>query len=294
MVIFCLGERIVGRLEYRRRGLAKTITLKRMKNIESRQNEKIRLARVLRQRKKRDSEGRFLIEGLFHLGEALEAKVDLDFVLVVPSLIRNDFGKQMLGKIEATGISLFEIEAELMDSLSQREKSSGFLGVARSQYMDLKDIDIAKAKRLVALINPQDPGNVGSILRSVDANGSDGILLLDRGVDAYHPSAVRAGMGAHFWKQIARGTFDEFTKWARDNHYQILGSSAKEGLEIQQIQASLPYVLLLGSEREGLSDSQKGACDQIISLRMLGRNTSLNLSVAAGILLFRLREMEIE
>lgn len=263
-----------------------------MEIIRSRQNEKIRLARGLRQRKKREIENRFLLEGLFHLGEALEAKAAIDYVLVAPQLIRNEFGQRLLTKIEEADIPLFEIEAQLLDELSQREHSSGFLGICHSNYQALLTINPERVQRMIALIKPQDPGNLGSILRSLDAFGADGIVLLDGGVDAYHPAAVRAGMGAHFWQTIVRATSADFLDWAKEQGFQLLGSSAQGGVSINALTVKKPYILLLGSEREGLSDEQKALCEQLISLPMRGRSTSLNLSVAAGILLYALCEQE--
>ena len=261
-----------------------------MKMIRSRQNDKIRLARSLKLRKKREEEQRFLVEGLFHLGEALEAKAKLDFVLVAPQLIRNDFGQKLMISIEKSNIPLYEVDEQILDELSLREKSSGFLGVGESQALSLNEANINRSRGFLGLIRPQDPGNVGSILRSVDAFGVEGILLLDGGVDAYHPAAIRAGMGAHFWKKIIRSTFSEMVDWAEQHDVQILGSSAKGGIDISQVESKKPYVLLMGSEREGLSKSEMDQCGHIISLPMKGRSSSLNLSVAAGIMLFELEQ----
>jgi TrmH family RNA methyltransferase len=263
-----------------------------MEIIKSRQNEKIRLVRALKHRKIREAEGRFLVEGLFHLGEAIEAKAEIDFVLTAPELIRNDFGEKVLSILEDSEIAFFEVEKEILEELSPRDKSSGFLAVCKSKTLELGDIEKSEGQRWVALINAQDPGNLGSILRTVDAIGGTGVILIDGGVDAYHPSAVRAGMGSHFWKSIVRASFAEFATWAKSNNVQVLGSSAKDGKEIGKIEATAPYALLMGSEREGLSDEQKAICDQLIRLPMHGRSTSLNLSVAAGILLYRLKEIE--
>jgi TrmH family RNA methyltransferase len=263
-----------------------------MEIIKSRQNEKIRLARALKQRKKRELEGRFLVEGLFHLGEAIEAGAEIDFVLSAPELIRNEFGEKLLSGIEAKGIASFDVDKEILEDLSLREKSSAFLAVCKSKTLKLGALVESEGQRWVALIKPQYPGNLGSILRTVDAAGADGIILIDGGVDAFHPVAIRAGMGSHFWKDIVRSSFDDFVQWAKVSKVQVLGSSAKDGEDIGVIKARAPYVLLMGSEREGLSADQKASCDQLIRMPMRGRSTSLNLSVAAGILLFRLRDME--
>src|SRR5690606_31870596 len=104
----------------------------------------------------------------------------------------------------------------------------------------------------VALVAPQDPGNVGSILRTIDAVGASGLLLLDSSVDLYHPGAVRASMGAIFWLPVVHATFDEFAAWSRRNGYHIFGTSAHGARDYREVtDYPRPCILLLGSEREG-------------------------------------------
>jgi TrmH family RNA methyltransferase len=139
----------------------------------------------------------------------------------------------------------------------------------------------------VALVAPQDPGNLGAILRTIDAVGASGLLLLENSVDPYHPTAVRASMGTMFWHPVVKASFTDFTAWAKEHGYHIYGSSAKGGVDYQTVSAfQRPAILLLGSEREGLTFDQAGICEQVVQLPMQGRATSLNLSVAAGILLY--------
>jgi TrmH family RNA methyltransferase len=117
------------------------------------------------------------------------------------------------------------------------------------------------------------------------------LFLLDGGVELYNPSVVRASMGTLFWKPVIEASFDEFTKWARRSGCRIIGSSAHATMDYRNVQpANVPTVLLLGNEQKGLSSEQLAACDVILSLPMKGRVSSLNLAVAAGILLYRLTE----
>ena len=174
---------------------------------------------------------------------------------------------------------------ELLSELSGREKSSGLLAVCRENYQALRELDANGIKSLVGIVEAADPGNVGAVLRSLDAFGVDGLLMLDGGVDAYHPSAVRAGMGAHFRKHIVIASFAECVSWAKANGFALVGSSAKDGVALSEAHVPHPFILLLGSEREGLSMEQKAACDQLLRIEMRGRATSLNLAVAGGILL---------
>ena len=259
-----------------------------METIKSRQNPKIRLARALRKRKSRDAEGLFLIEGTFHLGEAMAAGVQIEYLLSAPELFRMGYAAIVANELEAQGVASYQVPAEIITGLSAKENPSGLLAVAHQRFSQLDELNADQFSAGVAIVEPQDPGNLGTVLRTIDAAGASGLILLDGGVDAYHPTAVRAGMGAQFWKAIAKASFAEFAKWAKKQGFHIYGSSAHGQKNISQVEASKPFILLLGSEREGLSNEQLKVCDEVLQLPMRGRATSLNLAVAAGVLLYSL------
>jgi len=149
----------------------------------------------------------------------------------------------------------------------------------------------------VALVDPQDPGNLGAILRTIDAVGASGLLLLQGDprqpavVDPYHPSAVRAGMGASFWHPVVSASFDDFSRWAAQYGYHIYGTSAHASLDYRGVHAyQQPCILLMGSEREGLAPQQAARCEALIRLPMRGHGSSLNLAVATGVMLYAMAE----
>jgi TrmH family RNA methyltransferase len=115
----------------------------------------------------------------------------------------------------------------------------------------------------------------------------DALFLLDGGVELYHPTVIRASMGTIFWKPVVQTSFAEFIKWARAGNFQLIGTSAKADTDYQTFTPASPWVLLLGNEQKGLASEQTSACDVTLSLPMRGRVSSLNLSVAAGVLLYR-------
>ncbi|MDO8753054.1 MAG: RNA methyltransferase, partial [Anaerolineales bacterium] len=147
--------------------------------------------------------------------------------------------------------------------------------------------DIKPFTRAVALVSPQDPGNVGTILRTMDAVGADLLFLLDGGVELYHPTVVRASMGTLFWKPVIQTSFNDFISWARNGNVQLIGASAKAEVDYQTLIPQIPWALVLGSEQKGLTLEQSAACDLAVSLPMQGRISSLNLAVAAGVLLYK-------
>jgi TrmH family RNA methyltransferase len=171
-----------------------------------------------------------------------------------------------------------------MESLADKENPQGIIAVVRQRQQQLSAI--RPSKTAASLVSPQDPGNVGTILRTLDAVGIEILFLLEGGVELYHPTVIRSSMGTIFWKQVIQTSFNEFCRWARENRYQLIGTSAHGDVEYRTFMPNEPWVLVLGNEQKGLSAEQSRACDVTVSLPMRGRVSSLNLSVAAGILLY--------
>jgi TrmH family RNA methyltransferase len=255
--------------------------------ITSRNNPKIKQARALRQRKARDETGLYLIEGIRPVGEALEAGAPVESILYAPQLLESSFARQLVESQAALGIPCIPTSPQVFESLADKENPQGILAVARQRFFSLHELNPANFPWGVALVSPQDPGNVGTILRTIDAAGASGLLLLDAGVDPYHPASVRASMGALFWHPLVNAAFEDFVIWARGHGYHIFGISAKGDKDYRQLGAYPdPLILLMGSERAGLTQEQAAACEQLVRLPMHGRATSLNLAVAAGVLLY--------
>jgi len=262
--------------------------------IVSRNNPKIKQIRSLRQRKGRDKTGLFIVEGIRHIGEAVEAGVQFDCLCYAPNLLSSTFAMELVVKQQAQGITCLALDAETFTSLADKENPQGILAVVRKQNWSLDQLHPGNFPWGVALVAPQDPGNIGTILRTIDAVGASGLLLLENSADPYHPSAVRASMGALFWFPVVQASFVEFLQWSKKHAYTLYGTSAHESLDYRQQELyPPPLILLLGSEREGLSAEQRQACDRLLRLPMHGRGTSLNLAVAAGVILYAIENKNV-
>jgi TrmH family RNA methyltransferase len=291
--------------------------------ITSRDNPKIKQVRALRQRKERAARGLFLVEGIRHVGECAiadakagaaageQALVALDtgeslaagavrgslktrwleYICYSPELLTSDFALALIQDQARQGLPCYSLPAELFISLAEKENPQGILAVARQRSYDLEALNPEGFAWGVALVAPQDPGNIGAILRTVDAVGASGLLLLESSTDPYHPNSVRASMGTIFWHPIVCASFSRFTRWAKLNGYRIIGTSAHGSQDYRMVSPyTRPLILLMGSEREGLTDEQKAACDVLACIPMQGRVSSLNLAVATGIMLYTLLE----
>lgn len=251
--------------------------------IISSSNPLIKQVRSLRQKKARQESGLFLVEGIHHVGEALEAKWDVESILFAPDLLISSYARDLIARL---GSKPQPVSTEVMESLADKENPQGILAMVRQKQARFSDLH--SAKTCVALVSPQDPGNVGTILRTMDAVGVDAMFLLDGGVDVYHPTVVRSSMGTIFWKPIVHASFADFVFWAKGKHIQLIGTSAHADVDYHTLVPRHPWVLLLGNEQKGLTIDQTKACDVTVSLPMKGRVSSLNLSVAAGVLLYSL------
>jgi len=250
--------------------------------ITSLSNPLVKQARALRQKKTRLESGLFVVEGIHHVGEAVEAGWEIDSILYAPDLLTSNFARDLIAKL---GAKPQPVSAQVMEALADKENPQGIIAIVHQRLTQLGDIDTFRSG--VALVSPQDPGNVGTILRTMDAIGADVLFLLEGGVDLYHPTLIRSSMGTLFWKPVVRAGFGRIVAWARESGFQVIGTSAHGDVDYRTLVPQAPWILVLGNEQKGLSSEEMQACDVTVSLPMKGRVSSLNLAVAAGVLLYR-------
>lgn len=264
-----------------------------MELISSRSNPRVKQVRALRQRKARQEGDVFIVEGIRHLGEAVESGTPIELIVYAPGRLQSDYAWSLIQEQTTRGVTCLAVTDDVLASLAEKENPQGILAVVRQPKNALGDLNPTNFPWGVALVDPQDPGNVGAILRSIDAVGASGLLLLASGantaglVDPFHPSTVRASLGALFWRPIIMATFNEFVQWAAAYAYHLYGTSAHGAVDYRQVENyKSPRVLLMGSEREGLTAEQAAPCESLIRLPMHGHVTSLNLAVATGVMLY--------
>lgn len=262
-----------------------------VETITSRSNAKVKRARALRQRKHRQAEGAFVVEGISHVGEAVEAGAEVEALFYAPDLLRSEFASHLIESQAAKGVPCHATSADVFASLAEKDNPQGLLAIVRQRVSSLSELNPGNFPWGVALIAPQDPGNVGTIMRTIDAVGASGLILLDESVDPFYASSLRASMGSIFWLPLAMAPFSDFAEWTIQHGYHVYGTSAHGERDFRQVERyPHPAILLMGSEREGLTENQIGLCEQIIRLPMRGRATSLNLAVATGVMLYAMLE----
>ena len=256
--------------------------------ISSFTNTRIKQIRNLQHRQERERSGLFFTEGIRQVAEAVQLAVPIEQIIYAPDLLKSSFALTIVQQQQEQGTSCLAVTAEVFKSLSVKEGPQGIGAVLRQRWESLEQLHIGNELCWVALDAAQDPGNIGTILRTSDAVGSAGVMLLGHSADPYDPSAVRASMGAIFSQRLVRASFEDFTHWKVQQHAFVVGTSDAAASNYRHVLYPRPLVLLMGSEREGLSPEQQAICDLTVSIPMTGRSDSLNLAVATGIVLYEI------
>ena len=261
--------------------------------ISSTANPLVKRARLLGERKGRRREGAFVVEGLQPVWQAVEAGAEIETLIVAPELLTSAAAGRMVAEREAGGARVARVTRAVFEALSSREGPSGLAAIVRARSARLEDLAITPESCFVALHAIGNPGNLGTIIRTADAAGAAGVILLGETVDPFHPAAVKASMGALFAVPTAHVAAPErFFDWAAERGVGIVTTSARATDDYRTARYPRPLALLLGSEGEGLPPELLARGDLQVRIPMKGTARSLNLAVAAGILLYRVMSDE--
>ena len=256
--------------------------------ITSFSNPKVKLLRKLDQKKYRQETGVFLIKGLRIVGEAVQIKAPVQYLVIAPDLLTSQFGSDIIKSAVIQKIDVIEVSAEIFQKFAQKDGPQGIAAVVQQTWAALDQLIVKPDDLWVVLDEIADPGNLGTILRTADAVGACGIILTGHATDPYDPTAVKASMGAVFTMHLVQSTWDLVNRWRDQNQVKLVGTSDSAEKDYQNVKYSRPLALLMGSERHGLAPEIQAACDLMVHIPMAGRSDSLNLAVATGIMLYEI------
>ncbi len=254
---------------------------------DSRDPRFVRL-RSLQTPRGRSHTGLYLIEGIRHVARAVEAHAPIESLFMAPSALSNLFGRKLARKLSHSGIPCLRLGPGLYRDLTLAAEPQGLGAVVRQQWSSLADVRPGPGDLWLAVESIDSPGNLGTIIRTAEATGVAGVIVIGFGADPYDPAAVRASMGSLFAQRLVQCTATEFVSWARASGVTIVGSSPSGLLDYNVFRCRWPAVLLIGSEKHGLSEQLADSCDFVLRIPMLGRGDSINAAVAAGVLLYEL------
>ncbi|MBM3263742.1 MAG: RNA methyltransferase [candidate division Zixibacteria bacterium] len=251
-------------------------------------NSQIKHIRSLAHRKIRKETGLFLVEGIRPVVEAVQLGADIETLVVAPDLLDSPFGRETVQRARQDGMPVLEISAEVFASFSRKDGPQGLAAVARQRWETLDRIVPGDELGWVVLEEAGSPGNLGTILRTCDAVGVDGVILLGETTDPYDPVSVRASMGAIFSQRIARADLGMLAMWKNRHALPLIGASGDAATGYRDMAYPRPVLLCMGGEQHGLSADLRTLCDRLVHIPMTGRADSLNLAVATGVLLYEI------
>jgi RNA methyltransferase, TrmH family len=258
--------------------------------ITSAANPLVKRIRLLADRKHRRREGAFVVQGIQPVWQAVEAGAEIETLVVAPGLLRHAGAAAMVDAQESAGVPVARLSDELFGRIADRDGPSGLGAIIRAAPVSLADLEPGAGSVFAALDEVGNPGNLGTIVRTASASGAAGVILIGASADPYDPAAVKASMGALFTVPVASvATAQEFLDWAHGHGIPVVATSGRARLSCWDADLVPPLALLLGSEGTGLPDDLLAAADLRVAIPMTGTAESLNLAVAAGILLFEVR-----
>jgi len=252
-------------------------------------NATVKRLRSLRDKKHRKSEGLFLAEGLRIIAEARDSGRLPDIIAFSGEGSRHPLAAEIIAATEAAGGEAIETTPDILSKMSGKDNPQMLLGAYRQPDTALERIDRSAAPLWIVAQALRDPGNIGTILRTGDAVGGGGLILIDDCTDPFSVEAVRASMGALFTQQIATARWEEFLPWLRSGPGQLSGTSLKATHDYLEAEYRQPCFLLIGNEQQGLPAAYEAECDLLVKIPMAGRADSLNAAVAAAVMAFAIR-----
>jgi TrmH family RNA methyltransferase len=252
-------------------------------------NSTVKLLRSLRDKKARRAEGLFLAEGLRILTEARDSGRLPEIVAFSAEGAKHPLAAGIISAVEAAGGEAIETTPDILSKMSGKDNPQMLLGAYRQPGTSLDAVDRSTASLWIVAQALRDPGNIGTILRTGDAVGAGGLILIDDCADPYSVEAVRASMGAIFTQQVATARWPEFIAWLRGCDGQLVGTSLKATQDYLEAEYRQPCFLLIGNEQQGLPADYEGECDLLVKIPMEGRADSLNAAMAAAVMAFAIR-----
>lgn len=261
-----------------------------VKEITSLANPIIKDIRALAQKKHRDQQNAFMAEGLKLVIDALDLGWNIRTFVFARSQRGNQLVEKAAARTKAAGGLVLEVPEKILGAITRRDNPQAVLGVFSQRWTPLDKISPQQGDLYVALDRVRDPGNLGTIIRTVDAVGAKGIILIGDTTDPFSVETVRATMGSIFAVPVSRASSDSFLAWKKATKSRLIGTHLKGSVDYRRPDYSQgPMVLMMGNEQQGLPDNLAAACDTLIRIPQTGRADSLNLAVATGIALYEAR-----
>jgi TrmH family RNA methyltransferase len=267
----------------------------RVKEVTSLANPLVKDIKALALKKFRDSQNAFLAEGLKLVIDALDLGWSIKTLVFAKTAIGNAAVEKVAARTVAAGGTVLEVSEKVLTAITRRDNPQSVVGVFAQRYMPLKNIRPERNDVWVALDRVRDPGNLGTVIRTVDAVGAKGLILVGETTDPFSLETVRATMGSIFAVPVSKATPEAFITWRKGFHGLVAGTHLKGAVDYRGVEFSnRPVLLMMGNEQQGLPDDLAEICDRLLRIPQAGRADSLNLAVATGVMLYEIRRSALK
>lgn len=266
-----------------------------VKEVTSLANPIIKDIKNLTHKKGREESGTFMAEGLKLVIDALELGWTIRTLVYAKGAKGKPLVEQAAVKTVASGGLVLEVSEKVISSITRRDNPQMVVGIFDQKWKPLRDIRPAAGDTYVALDRVRDPGNLGTIIRTADAAGASGVILVGDCTDPFSLETVRATMGSVFAMPVARASVDEFLGWRKSAGVSVVATHLAGSVDYRTIDyKKKPVVLLMGNEQSGLPPELASQADQLARIPQQGRADSLNLAIASAVMLFEARRHLLE
>jgi TrmH family RNA methyltransferase len=253
-----------------------------LKQISSVQNPFIKSLVLLQEKaKNRKQTGTFIIEGKREIEIAIKGGYEVETILFYPEICSETEAKKI-----AKAAEQIEINKDVFQKLAYRDTTEGVLAIAKTKSLKLSDLVLSDNPLILVAEAPEKPGNIGALLRTADAANLDAVIIANPKSDLYNPNIVRSSVGCLFTNQIATGTTDEIIAYLKERKINFYCATLQNSTSYHTQDYTSPTALVVGTEATGLTQEWRDAATQNIIIPMQGEIDSMNVSVAAAILIF--------
>lgn len=261
-----------------------------VKEVTSLANPIIKDIKALSDKKTREQSGTFMAEGLKLVIDAIELGWSIRTLVYAKAAKGKPLVEQMAAKTVASGGLVLEVSEKVLSSITRRDNPQMVVGVFENRWKPLRDIRPAKGETWIALDRVRDPGNLGTIIRTADAAGASGVILVGETTDPFSLETVRATMGSVFAMPVSRATPEEFIAWKKQAGVSLVATHLAGSVDYRTIDyKAKPVVILMGNEQSGLPEQLAREADALARIPQQGLADSLNLAVASAVMMFEAR-----
>jgi TrmH family RNA methyltransferase len=255
-------------------------------SIDSRNHLAIKRIRRLQLRDERERTGLYYVEGVRFVAQAVQHMVPIETLVVCRPLLVHPFAQKLVRRQRQAGTPILDVTPAVLHSIALVDDPQGIGAVVRQRWEQLERVRLANDLCWIVLDVLRSPGNLGTILRTSEAVGGAGIIVLGDAIDPYDPATLRSSMGVMFAQRFVRTTVDALRVWKQRHSCQLVGTSPAAPTDYRDVAYHPPTLLLMGEERNGLPPELQALCDVMVRIPIVGQSDSLNVAVATGVMLY--------